>query len=342
MAKTCTICVMSEISDPEIVFDAKEICNHCYAAQKAQNQHRVDQQNLPWIIDGIKKRGRCLIGLSGGVDSSWALYQLKQQGVDVVAYHFNNGYNTQKADENVMKLVEGMKVPLFRYVVDKEKFDDLYQAFIKAGIKNLEAVTDHLLFAIAYEMANNEGVKTIISGGNWQTESIMPKHFGEDPRDLYWIKSVYKQMTGKRLKGLPVIPLWKEQYYRLIKGIKFVPILDYVEYNREKAIDKLRQLYGYEHPGGKHEESILTKWFQNIYLPRRYGLDKRIPHFSSMIHSGQITRQQAMEQLKHPPEEVEPPLGGGWGLADKKEYDDYPNSKWIRQQVIKLYALRRA
>lgn len=331
-----------DTTDPDITFDEKGVCNHCYAAQAAANQHRVDKTQLPWIIHDIKKRGvgrkyDVVIGLSGGLDSSYALYTLVQHGVRVTAYHFDNGYNTKVADENVMKLVEGMKVPLFRYKIDRGKFKELYEAFIRGGIKNLEVVTDHILFATAYEMANRERVKIIASGGNWQTESIMPKHFGEDARDLYWIKSVYKQMTGKRLKGLPMIPLWKEQYYRLIKGIKFVPILDYIDYNREEAAARLNQLYGYQHPGGKHEESTLTKWFQNVYLPRRYGLDKRRPHYASMIHSGQLTREQALKLLESPPEEVHSPFDN-WNTAERKSYHDYPNSEGIRKLVMRAYA----
>jgi len=332
---------MNQASDPDIVFDDQGICNYCYAAQKKQNQQRIDRENLPWIIDGLRGK-KCLIGLSGGVDSAYALYILKQHNIDVTAYHFDNGYNTQVADANVMKLVEGMKVPLFRYKIDRDKFNELYQSFIKGGIKNLEAVTDHILFAIAYEMANKEGVKTVISGGNWQGESIMPKHFGEDPRDLYWIKSVYRRVTGSRLRGLPVIPLWKEQYNRLIKGIKFIPILDHVDYNREKAIALLHDKYGYENPGGKHEESTLTKWFQNVYLYGKYELDKRVPHYSSLIHSGQMTRQEAVAKLKVRPEQVDDPFKVDW-MAKPKTYDDYPNSEWIRKQVIKAYGnLRRS
>lgn len=338
---SCNFCVMKNIEDPDLVIDQDGKCNHCHRAEALANQHRVDQQNLPWVIDDIKKRGRgrkydVVLGMSGGADSSYALHVLNQHNVRVFAFHFDNGYNEPQADANVMKLVEATKTPLFRYTIDREKFRELYEAFIRGGVKNLEAITDHLLFAINYEMANREGVRTCVTGGNWQTESIMPKEFGEDPRDLRWIRGVYRTVTGKRLQGLPVIPLWREQYYRLVKRIKFVPILDFVDYNRQHATERLGQLYSYEYVGAKHEESRLTKWFQGFYLPQRWVLDKRRPHLSSMIHSGQITRDEALRKLALPLEY--PTLGWEEWNYPKRTYSDYPNSERGRRLVMKLYA----
>lgn len=349
--QVCKVCVM-DTTDPDIVFDAEGVCNHCYAARAAQNQHRIDAMHLPWIIDQIKKRGRgrkydVLIGVSGGVDSATALRICHEQGLRILAYQVDNMYNTAQADENVMRLVEGLKVPFYRYAIDRDVFVEVQRAFIKAGIKNLEVITDHVLFATTYEMAAKYGIKTVITGGNWQTESIMPKSYGEDARDLYWIKNIYRTWTGKKLKKLPVIALWKEQYYRLVKKIKFVPVLDYYDYRRESEITRLAKAYGYRPYGSKHCESIFTHWFQEFYLPVKFGIDKRRPHLSSMIHSGQITRGQAMSELG------KPLTGSQWnsviseklGMSmseilsyPKKSYGDYPNSEKIRKLVIKLYA----
>lgn len=168
-----------------------------------------------------------LLGISGGVDSSYCLHLLHSMGIRVLTYSLDNGYNDPLADENMMKLVEGMKVPFYRYTIDLKKFADLQGAFLKAGVRNVEIPTDHILMASAYELANQYGIKTIISGGNWATESIMPESFGYQPRDLTHIKAIYKQFTGKKLTGLPVCGIWKYNYYRWVKGIKVINLLDY-------------------------------------------------------------------------------------------------------------------
>lgn len=329
--------------DPEITFDTKGVCNHCLSFRENDRIRKLHKQELPWVIYSIKKAGvgkkyDCLIGLSGGIDSSYALHLALEQGLRPLAFQIDNSWNTAAADENVMNLVETLKVPFFRYTIDIGAFRAAQEAFIKAGIKNLEVLTDHILFASTYEMAAKYGIKYVITGGNLATESIMPASFGEDPRDLYWIKSVYKKITGKKLKGIPTISLIREQYLRLIKGIKFIPLLDYYEYNKAEAKQLLKEKYGWVDYGGKHEESKFTQWFQNFYLIQKWGLDKRKPHFSSLINSGQMTREAALHELAVGTVQY---FDNGWeNLArssPKKSYADYPNSAWIRQQVVKVY-----
>jgi len=231
MQIVCKNCVM-DLSSEEITFDEKGVCNFCHQAQKSLKEIEAEKHKLPEIIEQIKKDGKgkkynCLIGLSGGTDSSTVLHHAVQLGLRPLALIFDNGYNSSVADENVLKMVEKLKVPLYRYVVDLKKFSELQSAFIRGGAMNLEAIYDHILMAIIYETANKHKIGWILSGGNTSTESICPSSWGEDPRDLRWIKSVYEANTGKKLEGLPMIPLWKEQYYRLIKQIKFIRLLDY-------------------------------------------------------------------------------------------------------------------
>ena len=319
-------------SAEEIVFDDKGVCNFCEQAQKSLKE--IKTETLPYIKG---KKYDCLIGLSGGVDSAMVLHHAVKMGLRPLCFTMDNGWNDKRADENVLRMVEKLKVPLYRYVIDLQKYREVQGAFLKAGIKNLEAITDHILFAITYEMANKYGIKYILTGGNTATESIMPASWGEDPRDLKWIKAVYKSQTGKRLKGLPTISLLKEQYYRLIKQKKFVRLLDFVGYNRQEAIELLNKEYGFQDYGEKHCENTWTWWFQNFYLFEKFGIDKRKAHLSSLINSGQITRQQALEVLDKGP--VFPFIG-----LEKKvlaypysKYEDYPNSKKIREWVVKLY-----
>ena len=337
----CKKCPMDK-SASEIIFK-DGVCNFCHSAQQALKEIEAEKKNLPKIIERIKKDGEgkdysCLIGASGGVDSSTVLYQAVKLGLKPLVFSMDNGFNDPKADENILNLVEALKVPLYRYVLDLAKFRELQAAFMRGGVMNLEAITDHLLFAATYEVAAKYKIKWIISGGNTATESVMPVSFGpEDPRDLRWIKAVYKKMTGKKLTGLPVLPLWKEQYYRLIKGVKFFRILDFINYNRKEAEQFLIDNYKFQSTGGKHEESVLTKWYQNWYLFEKYGIDKRKAFFSSLINSGQMLRKEAMDLLAESP--VYPKLGLESKILryPKKSYHDYKNSEWIRKIVVKIY-----
>ena len=342
MQIVCVRCCLDK-SATEIFFDEKGVCNFCHSAQKALKEIEAEKHKLPEIIEQTKKDGKgkkydCLIGLSGGADSSTVLHHAVKLGLRPLAFSLDNGWNKgSESDENILKLVEKLKVPFYRYTIDLKKFKELQAAFMRGGVKNLEAITDHLLMAATYEMADKYKIKRVLSGGNTNTESVMPASWGEDPRDLCWIKSVYKKVTGKKLTGLPVIPLWKEQYYRLVKQIKFTRLLDYLDYDREKSIELLTKLYRYKDYGGKHEESIWTWWYQSFFLFEKYGIDKRKAHYSSLINSGQMTRKEAMNLLIESP--IYPKLGIEQKVLKypKKSYHDYPNSEWIRKMVVKLY-----
>jgi len=335
----CKKCVMDKSAE-EIKFDEDGICNFCKQAQKALKEIRIESLNLTKRIEQIKKDGNkydCLIGLSGGVDSSTVLHYAIKLGLRPLCFSLDNGYNKPEANENIKNLVEKLEVPFEIYKIDLKKYTELQKAFFKAGIKNIEAITDHILFAVSYKLANKYKIKWIISGGNTATESVMPASWGEDPRDLYWIKSVYKKMTGKKLKGLPMISLLEEQYYRLIKGIKFFRLLDYYNYNRLEAEQNLIKNFKFQSTGGKHEENYLTWWYQSFFLYTKYGIDKRKAFYSSLINSGQMTRKEVMKMLVQNP--VYPRLGIEEMVMKylRKNYSDYPNSAWLRKIVIKLY-----
>lgn len=277
-----------------------------------------------------------LLGVSGGVDSSYCLHLLHEMGLRVLTFSIDNGWNDPLADENIMKLVEGMKVPFIRYTIDVDKFRDLQSAFIKAGLKNIEIPTDHILMASALELANEYGIKTIISGGNWATESIMPRSWGYQPRDLTHINGVYRRYTGQTLNGLPTCGLLKWNWYKWVKGIRTINLLDYYDYRRADAICLLSEKYGYQPYGEKHGESVFTKWFQNFYLFEKFGIDKRKAHLSSLIISGQITREEAMEELTRNP--IYPQLGIEERVLKypKHEYTDFPNDEKLYEFISKV------
>lgn len=307
----CSKCVMDK-SASEIVFDANGVCNFCHQAQRELVLIKSERKNLPSIIEKIKADGKgkeydCLIGLSGGVDSSTVLYQAVKLGLRPLCFSVDNGWNDPRADENIMRLVEGMKVPFFRYTIDLPKFKALQAAFMKAGQINIEIPTDHILMATTYEMANTYKIKWILSGGNVATESIMPPSWGYNARDLVHIKDVYKWATGSTLTGLPLCSLLKWNYYRWIKRVKVLYLLDYLDYNRADSIAVLEKEYGYKSYGDKHCENVFTQWFQNYYLFEKFSIDKRKAHYSSMINSGQMHRNEALMLLGQNP--IYPELG---------------------------------
>ncbi len=295
-----------DTSAKEISFDSNGVCNFCTEAKKAFEATIAQRFLSRKILHEIKDHGEgkeydCIIGLSGGADSAYALYRIMQQGLRPLAFSVDNGWNDPVADENIMKLVEGLKVPFIRYTIDIAKFKELQSAFLKAGVKNIEIPTDHVLMAATYELAERYDIKYVISGGNVATESIMPPSWGYNARDLVHIKDIYRIFTKKQLTGLPTCSLLKFNYYRWIKKIKFIPVLDYIDYRREKAIEVLHKEFDYTHPGEKHCENAWTMWFQNWYLFEKFGIDKRKAHLSSMIVSGQLTREEALKEVSKNP-----------------------------------------
>lgn len=323
-----------DLSAKEITFDENGVCNFCHQAQKSLKE--IELEKLPVLK--TTNEYDVLIGLSGGVDSSYLLHKAVELGLRPLCFSIDNGWNDPKADENIMRLVEGMKVPFFRYTINQEKFLELQSAFMKAGVKNIEIPTDHILMASTYEMASKYGIKTILSGGNVATESIMPASWGYNARDLTHIKDIFRRMTGKKLTGLPVCSIWKWNNYRWFKKIKIVYLLDYLDYNRAEAIKTLEEKYGYKPYGDKHCESVWTTWFQNFYLFEKFGIDKRKAHYSSMINSGQMTRDEALQLLEQSP--IYPQLGIEEKIMKypRHEHEEYKMDKWYARiaKVVKL------
>lgn len=314
----------------------KEGCYFCDLALK----HKPTETKVPELKTNNPKYD-VLLGLSGGVDSSYCLHLLSKMGLRILCYSIDNGWNDPKADENMMKMVEGIKVPFYRYTIDLKRFLELQGSFMRAGVKNIEIPTDHILMASAYELADEYGIKTIISGGNWATESIMPESWGYQPRDLTHIKAIYKKITHKTLKGLPVCGIIKFNWYKWVKRIKTINLLDYFEYNRAEAIETLKKEYGWEPYGEKHNENIFTKWFQNFYLYEKWGIDKRKAHLSSEILSGQITRAEAQEILKTAPEYPKLGLEKKVLLYKKHEHSDYPTDEKLWKFLSKVVKICR-
>ncbi len=299
--QVCTRCIM-DTSDPEITFDEKGVCNYCKMYEERAKNELKSPEELKELIKKIKKAGgKCLIGVSGGTDSSMAAYLLKKHGLTPLAVSFDNGWDTDIAKENVRNLVKKLNLELIEYKVDPEEFKDLQVAFLKASISNAEIPTDHAILAFLYQLASERGIKYIIHGGNIVTEAIMPKSWGYDSKDLKHLRAIHKKFGKVKLKNFPQMSLWHWLYYTFIKGIKYIPILNYISYNREEAKEILKRELGWQDYGGKHAESIYTRFFQYYILPRKFKIDKRKAHLSTLINSGQITREEALEEVKKEP-----------------------------------------
>ncbi len=340
--KFCAFCVMDG-SARELVLDASGVCNFCHAAQEALENMRAEKHMLisrlsRVMVDGMGKEYDCLVGLSGGVDSSTLLMRAVDHGLRVLAFSVDNGWNNPKADENIMRLVEGLKVPFIRVPLDKAAFRSVQAAFIRAGVPNIEIPTDHALMAVTYQMAREYKIKWVLSGANSVGESIMPASWGYNAWDLTHIKSVY---GGKLPIAFPRISLFKWNWYKWARGVKFLYLLDYQDYNVEAAKQELQERFGWQDYGMKHEENYFTAWFQNYYLFQKWGIDKRKAHLSSLINAGQMTRAEAVEILGRAPEYPALGIEHRVNQYPRRSHDEYKKGEWKYKLIAKGIKLAR-
>jgi len=303
-----------DTSDHEIIFDSNGICNHCESAINRMNKQLLsnDKRNeyLQSLVlrikkDGMKKDYDCIIGVSGGVDSTMVAYKVKKLGLRPLAVHFDNGWNSELAVDNIKKTIDALDIDLYTHVVDWEEFRDLQLCFLKASVANCEIPTDHAINALLFKMASKIRTKYILSGSNLVTEAIMPYAWGHYNQDLKHIKAINRLFGGKELKTIPLISIYDYLYCVFIKKIRQIPFLNLIEYNKDSAKKMLADELGWRDYGGKHYESVWTRFFQGYYLPTKFGYDKRRSHLSTQICSGQINREDALTYMLdsvYPPE----------------------------------------
>lgn len=306
--QTCQRCIMDS-SDPDIIFDDQGICNHCTSAldriQKDQVPLGQRETVLQQLVNRIKTEGRkkeydCIIGVSGGVDSSMTAYYVKEMGLRPLAIHFDNGWDSELAVNNIKNVLHNLNIDLRTHVVDWEEFRSLQLCFLKASVANCEIPTDHAIMALLWRKAYQHRVRFILTGSNLMTESIMPYAWGHYCQDLRHLKALHKLWGTKPLVSTPTISLTQYLYFVFIKKIRQVPFLNYFDYNKNNAKKFLIEHLGWRDYGGKHYESIWTRFFQGHYLPAKFGFDKRKAHLSSMICAGQETREHALQEMKEP------------------------------------------
>jgi len=349
--RQCTRCVM-DTTDPDIVFDELGHCNHCEEfIQKRSNHNYRGQESddeLECLIQRIKKSGQgkeydCIIGLSGGVDSSYAAYICKQKGLRVLAVHMDNGWNSEEAVLNIKSIAKTLQVDYESYVLDWEEFKDLQLAFLKASVPEADTPTDIAILASLHKLASKYGVKYIISGGNFATEGILPKCWHYNAKDLTYFNHIQKKFGKVKLRKFPTFGFQKEMYYKLVRRIKMIYILNYVPFIKDEAMELLKKELDWKYYGGKHYESKYTGFIQSYYLFEKFGIDYRRATLSSQICTGEVTRDEASHILFTKPfndekviEEkkyIAKKLGVSFDEFEKivnlpaKLYRDYPNDE---------------
>lgn len=307
--QVCTRCVM-DTSDPAIVFDADGVCNHCHGyderARRELFSDDVRDAKLRALVTEIKSAGAkreydCIIGVSGGVDSTVVACKVRDLGLRALAVHVDNGWNSELAVNNIELTLKKLGIDLHTVVLDWDEFRELQLAFLRSSVANIEIPTDHTLPSVLFRTASETGVKYILGGGNVVTEAIMPTAWMHDSRDFSVIKAIHKRFGTVPLKSYPSSSLIRYAYYTLVKRIKYVPILNYFDYNKKEAKAYIQSELGWRDYGGKHYESVFTRFFQGYILPEKFKMDKRRAHFSSLICSGQMTRDEAVRDLQEAP-----------------------------------------
>lgn len=304
----CSKCVM-DTTDVNISFDNKGVCNHCHEAQKKLEDgwfpNSVGQEKLSAVSEEIRAYGRgkeydCIVGVSGGVDSSYLLHvAVKEMKLRPLVVHIDCGWNSEIAVKNIELLVKSLGVDLFTYVVDWNEMQDLQLAFLKSSVANQDTPQDHAIFAKLYEYADKNNIKYALSGSNLSSECILPNSWGYSASDLTQIKAIHKEFGTGKLDTFPMMGFWRQRlYWPYFKKMKKVAPLNFIDFNKNEAITFLEENYGWRYYGGKHHESKWTKYFQASYLPSKFGFDKRKAHLSSMIASGQISRNEAISELE--------------------------------------------
>lgn len=352
----CSNCVM-DTSDSKITFDSKGICDHCTNFYKniLPNWHTDERgrRELETIVGKIKSAGRgkdfdCIIGMSGGIDSSYLTYISKAKlGLRPLVFHVDAGWNSQEAVNNIEKLVDKLGLDLYTEVIDWEEMRDLQLAYFKAGVPHIDSPQDHAFFATMYKFAEQYKVKYILTGANISTECIInPLEWMYYQSDSTQLRDIHRRFGTRPLVNFPLTSiLYHKVYLPYVKGIKVVKPLNYIPYVKKQAMSLLSEKFGWQPYPQKHFESRFTKFYEGFWLPKKFGYDPRRVQFSSLILTNQMTRDEALEKLALPPydestiahdfEYVATKLGisveelKGYFDAPKRTYKDYRSQEYL-------------
>ena len=354
--RICTKCVM-DTTDPMITFNEHGVCDHCmtFARSTFPNWHpdQTGAAKLASNVERIRKLGEgkdfdCIIGMSGGIDSSYLTYVAKEkQGLRPLVFHVDAGWNSQIAVNNIEKLVDGLGLDLYTEVIDWEEMKDLQLAFFKSGVSHIDTPQDHAFFATMYKFALEHDVKYILTGSNLSTECVRnPVEWMYYQSDSVQLRDIHRKFGTRPLVNYPVTSILRHKIYLpYVKKIKVVKPLDFMPYIKQDAIKLLTERFGWQPYPQKHFESRFTRFYEGYWLPTKFGYDTRKVQFSSLILTGQMTREQALAKLAEPSydeklihqdfEYVATKLGitveelQGYLYAPNKSYRDYRSQSWV-------------
>ena len=308
----CTNCVM-DTSDSRITFDERGMCDHCatFYQQILPNWHTDDRgrRELDRMVNRIKRAGSgrdfdCIIGMSGGSDSSYLTYLAKTElGLRPLVFHVDAGWNSQEAVNNIEQLVDKLGLDLFTEVIDWEEMRDLQLAFFKSGVPHIDTPQDHAFFATMYKFAEQHDVKYILTGGNFSTECIRnPLEWMYYQSDSIQLRDIHRKYGTRPLIKFPVTSILRHKLYLpYFKRIRVVRPLNHLPYVKDDAMRLLVEKFGWQAYPQKHFESRFTKFYEGYWLPTKFGYDTRRVQYSSLIVTGQMTREAALEKLNRPP-----------------------------------------
>ncbi len=310
--KICTSCIM-DTSDPNISFDAQGVCEYCNNFNNNIKPNwdtgSAGEAELMKIAQKIKADGKgrdydCIIGLSGGLDSSYLAYVAKEKmGLRPLLFHVDAGWNTDQAVGNIERLVDGLGLELFTDVINWEEMKSLQVAFLKAQVPDQDIPQDTAFFSGLYKFAKANKIKYVLTGGNYSTECCRePEEWGAYPGiDTTLINDIHGKFGKRKLKSFPLVDVLSYKiYYRYVLGMQVVRPLNHVPYVKHEAEATLERLFGWKRFQHKHHESRFTRFYEDYWMPRKFGYEKRRAHFSSLIMTGQMTREAALERIAKP------------------------------------------
>ncbi len=368
----CQSCVM-DTSDVRIVFDEKGICDHCNSFRRDVRPHwHPDEKGAAMfrqMVERIKATGKgrdfdCIMGMSGGLDSSYLLHlAVSEFGLRPLVFHVDGGWNTDIAVNNIQVLVDKLGLDLYTEVINWEEMRDFQLAFFKSGVPHLDIPQDHAFVATLYHFANKHGIKYILNGGNYSTECVRnPLEWLYYGTDMAQLRDIHRRFGTVSLRTYPFSSILFHKFYlRYVRGVQVVKPLNLLPYTKEHASKVLAETYGWRPYPQKHFESRFTRFYEGYWLPTRFGYDTRRVQYSSLILTGQMTREEALERLKKPaydPATIDEDFEyiatklritvdelRGYHTMPLKTYRDYRNQEWLFDfgaKALKFLGVERA
>ncbi len=305
--KVCSKCIYDE-RVPSITFDENGVCNYCQQLEELKEEYgtgtKKGEEKFQEIVEEIKKAGRgkkydCIIGVSGGTDSSYMLYLAKKYGLRPLAVHYDNTWNTAISTQNIRKVLEALDIDLYTYVVDNQEADDILRSFFLADVAEIDSGTDLALAEVMYIAAWKYGVKYVLEGHSFITEGITP--IGRNYFDGKYIQAIHKQFGREPLKSYPLMTFSRFLFWSMFARIKKIRPFWYIDYNKEDARAFLEREYDWKYYGGHHLENRIAAFYHGIYIPQKFKLDLRNNTLSALVRNGKLSREEAWAEYNTPP-----------------------------------------